>query len=164
MIRKVVPNIWRASEIEVFEALKRNRLEEKTTIICLRRKLPEWWQKLSSKYNTQQLFFHYPIPPSSNINCSQKISDFIDLLVNGIKLPALIFCKEGRHRTGIISAIIRYKFSASVDDAINEYLSETNKQFREEEITIINKLCEEIKKDEKGKGRGGQTFIFQLTS
>lgn len=151
MIREVVPNIWRASEIEVFEALKRNRLEEKITIICLRRKLPEWWQKLSSKYNTQQLFFHYPIPPSSNINCSQKISDFIDFLVNGIKLPALIFCKEGRHRTGIISAIIRYKFSASIDEAINEYLSETNKQFRKGEILIIEKLCEKIKNEEDSR-------------
>lgn len=148
MLREVVPNLWRASEIEAFQVLEENRLKDKTTIICLRRKLPEWWSVYSKKYSAQHSFLHHPIPPSWDSSCSQKILEVTAVLLNNANFPVLIFCKEGRNRTGMVSAAMKYKFTNSIDEAIKEYLCGIENQPRDGEVDIIKKLC--VQKKIKG--------------
>jgi len=139
-LKEVIPNIWRASEEDTLLALKEDKLNNFHTIVCLRRKLPIWWPLISHelKYGTNLL--HFPIPPSLYPECAERIFEFLRNYLPIMRLPILIFCKKGRNRTGMVSALIKLNHSYSLNDSLKEYLDGVSSCIRENEILIIKRL------------------------
>lgn len=66
---------------------------------------------------------------------------FLDVRWPSIPKPALVFCKDGRHRTGMIAAVLAYRRGASLHEATAEYIDGTFGTARAREVGLILKLC-----------------------
>ncbi|HWQ88588.1 MAG TPA: tyrosine-protein phosphatase [Desulfitobacteriaceae bacterium] len=141
MLREVIPDFWRSSEEETYFALKEDGLTIFRTIICLRRKLPVWWPPDSNMGPNEVTYLHFPVPPSFAPTCPERILELLRNVLPYVDLPVLFFCKEGKNRTGMIAAIIKYFHSGCFSGSLNEYLEGVSGAHRESELVIIKKLA-----------------------
>ena len=149
-LKEVITNYWRASEKESWQAIKEDYIKNLNSIICFRRNPSIWWDQMSKDHGDKIDFIHFPIPPSSNSKCSERIQEFIEKVLPNTRLPILFFCKEGKNRTGMISALIKHLDSECFDDALIEYSHEAKDYFRENEVELIKNLSRIICREKSG--------------
>src|SRR5688572_25238661 len=95
---------WRSSEREAGEILGTAQPIQIATIVCVRRTVPVWWDgQWPDLYGRVAL--HTAIPPSEDPTCGNFVMRFLEQWPE-IRKPALVFCKEGQHRTGIIASVL----------------------------------------------------------
>lgn len=140
-ITEVITGVWRGSELAVFGEFKANRLGQFASIICLRRKLPVWWPSAVEHAQKHTTFRHFPIPPSQQADCLEKIQQLIFYVLPELNRPVLLFCKKGQNRSGMVSAVLRFQATNSIDQGIIEYVQGVNSCLRENEIAIVRELC-----------------------
>lgn len=132
-----------AAEWEVVAMLDDNVLPTFGTLVCLRRSPPAWWSRVSSTRPDLALE-HIPIPPSLDPGCMASLRQFIDNSLPRLAFPLLVFCKEGRHRSGMVEAMLLIKQGCSVDDAIERYVARSRGGARDREIALIRRLAENL--------------------
>lgn len=118
-IRGLPGTILRGSEDAVHWALTKGLLPEGLFAVCLRRKTPDWWE-LAPAMLAHASFIHLPTPSISDPECTARI---IELLGHSAlsSRPAVWFCRQGIHRTGLLAAGAIYQHAHSLDDARAEY-------------------------------------------
>ena len=131
---------WRASESEVAHALAHGWLDDTKSLVCLRRTLPSWWPWAASRFHSKMRFDHVPIPPSSSPSCESALRAFLDVLMPQLPRPVVVFCKEGRHRTGIVAAVVARRCGATAEEALLEYVLGTRGEPRESELALLERL------------------------
>jgi len=136
--RLVVPGYFRASE-----AGARMAMEQDATIfatfVCIRRRAPRWYSALapSERYARH----HFPIPPSSDPGCGSRVRQLVSEFMPSLPQPVLIFCKEGRHRAGMVAAALVILGGGSLAAALTEYEAGACPG-RERERAIIRSILE----------------------
>lgn len=110
------------------------------TLLCLRRRAPAWWESVAQARSGLALEL-VPIPPSLHPDCRDRLRALWMLAMPGMPRPVLVFCKEGRHRTGMVAALAALAGGALLDSAILTYVRRTAGQPRDREIAIICALA-----------------------
>jgi hypothetical protein len=128
-----------AAQEEVEALLRAGELPASGTLLCLRRKPPGWWFEVPSSFPHLSLQ-HFPIPPSVDGECARLIEALCSEAIPGMKLPILVFCKEGRHRSGMVEAIISLQRGAALKTALERYTRRARGGARAREIDIIRQL------------------------
>jgi hypothetical protein len=131
---------WRASESEVWQAIRDRSLPEVASLVCLRRHVPAWWAGDGVAASGPSRI-HVPIPPSTDPGCRHALEEFVCGAWRQLPKPTLIFCKEGKHRTGMLSGILRFEAGASMADAVHEYVRGLTDEPRPSELELIRILC-----------------------
>ena len=76
------------------------------TVICLRRQLPDWWESARRKHH-EAIFVHAPLRSSNESHCAAGLWRFIRGTLPHCPSPVLLFCSEGRHRSGMVAALTK---------------------------------------------------------
>jgi hypothetical protein len=135
-----IGQFWRASESEVWQAIRDRSLPELASLVCLRRRVPAWWTSDGAAAPGPSRI-HAPIPPSTEPGCRHALEEFVVCAWRQLPKPTLIFCKEGKHRTGMLSGILRFEAGASIDEALHEYVRGLTAEPRPIELELIRTLC-----------------------
>lgn len=74
------------------------------TVVCVRRQVPDWWVLAKSKHREVD-FVHSPVCASIEPRFAMQVWRFIRGALPRFAGPVLLFCSEGRHRSGVIAAL-----------------------------------------------------------
>ncbi|MEQ1494781.1 MAG: hypothetical protein ABL912_03350 [Novosphingobium sp.] len=129
-----------AGQDDIAAMLKDDSLPASGTLLCLRRHVPAWWDRVAQARSGLALEL-VPIPPSLDPECSDRLRVLWTSALPYMARPVLVFCKEGRHRTGMVAALSALAGGASLRSAIATYVQRTAGEPREREISIIRALA-----------------------
>lgn len=129
-----------AGQDDIAAMLDDDSLPASGTLLCLRRSPPAWWERAAHARSGLALAL-VPIPPSLDPACRDRLHALWTQVLPGMARPVLVFCKEGRHRTGMVAALAEMTSGASLDPAIATYVRRTAGEPREREIAIIRELA-----------------------
>jgi len=136
--RLVVPGYYRSSETGARLAMERDATIF-CTLVCLRRRVPKWYSALAVPGRSVRL--HFPIPPGSDSDCGPRVRQLVSELMPGLSQPVLFFCKEGRHRAGMVAAALVVLGGGSLAAGLREY-EDGARPGRERERVIIRSILE----------------------
>ncbi len=92
------------SEFQAFIILQRQDEIPWRTIVCVRRQLPDWWDTAKKKHPEAE-FVHTPICASKEPCFVTNLWRFMRGTLPQCANPILLFCSEGRHRSGVVAAL-----------------------------------------------------------
>jgi hypothetical protein len=93
-----------ASEIQVISILQSQNELPWRTVVCVRRQLPDWWDQEKQKHQYIE-FIHAPLCASNEPHFAMKLWRFVRKILPRLAHPVLLFCSEGRHRSGVVAAL-----------------------------------------------------------
>jgi len=76
------------------------------TVVCVRRQLPDWWNQAKQKH-PQIEFVHAPLCASKEPRFATNLWRFMRGILPRCANPVLLFCSEGRHRSGVVAALVQ---------------------------------------------------------
>jgi len=140
-VTEFIPGYWICSESGAFFELY-GCAHKYQTIVCLRRQLPSWWTNVKH-ISCDAAFIHHPVPSSNRtIRCRMSIVELFDKHLMLFKQPVLLFCKEGRNRSGIICGLIKFVLTSSEKEALFIYGHVAKDKARNGDIVILQELCD----------------------
>jgi len=131
--------VWAGGESAAHDYLRSN--PDVHSVVCLRRTLPDWWTTLPKEMHSQITFYHWPTPDITDLHMGEAIlAVTIDLLPN-IAPPVLVFCLNGRNRTGVLAGLLRFQVTGDIQLAVQEYGRRASLDFRPDEVNLLQRLC-----------------------
>lgn len=130
-----------ASQGEVQASFRDGDLPATGTLLCLRRTPPAWWPDVRSALPGLSMA-HVPIPPSIDPDCAARLAELLQTAIPRMQRPVIVFCKEGRHRSGMVQALVNYLHGASLNAAEAIYLRRSGSIWREREVAIVRQLAQ----------------------
>ena len=142
--RRIGP-VWRGSEIAVGAAIERGEVPQQCTVICLRRQVPAWWDDFKT-VGREATAVHLPVPGIADDECVRRIAEILASETVS-RRPAIWFCYEGRHRTGLLAAAAIYADCRDAKAAHHEFLrfvdrSESKSQFAFHQLMALLSAAE----------------------
>ena len=137
-------DIWAGSEATALQFIA-----DKTslrTVVCLRRDLPEWWATTQIAFSGRIYFQHCPVPSVSDAQMGAAIRQVAMQVLLLVEKPALVFCLEGRNRTGVLAGVLRFLGTGVLSDALDEYRNRAGSGFRAEELRLTERICVDLAK------------------
>lgn len=129
-----------AGQDDVARMLADGSLPEAGTLLCLRRHLPVWWENVALTRPGLSLVAA-PVPPSLDPACCETLKALWTIAMPSLARPVLVFCKEGKHRTGMVAALAALAAGETLDLAISHYARRTEGEPRDREVAIIRTLA-----------------------
>lgn len=133
------PDFRFASQDEVHAQLVAGLLAHRGTLLCLRRRPPDWWPQ-ASLLRPEMVLRHIPVPPSLDPACEAVMREVLAALPL-LAGPVTVFCKEGRNRSGMLAAAVACASGAPMDQAIAIYTARAGEKARTREVEIIRRLA-----------------------
>jgi hypothetical protein len=116
------------------------------TVVCVRRQLPGWWDLAKSKHQ-EAIFVHAPLRASNEPRFATGLWRFMRGTLPRCASPVLLFCSEGRHRSGMVAALTKRGW-LPVSIA---YLQRAGIQARARELTVALLLVRKLTEISAGK-------------
>lgn len=76
------------------------------TIVCVRRQVPDWWERVKLRH-PESKFIHLPLRASKDPGFAADLWRVSRRDLPKGASPILLFCKEGRHRSGMVSGLLQ---------------------------------------------------------
>ena len=73
--------------------------------------------------------------------CESRLRELLDFKWSEFSKPALIFCKEGKHRTGIVASVLEFRATGSLAKAIAEYSAGVEGAGKKSDLVLVRRLC-----------------------
>lgn len=109
------------------------------TVVCVRRQLPDWWDLAKRKHHEAR-FVHAPLRASNEPRFATGLWRFMRGTLPRCASPVLLFCSEGRHRSGMVAALMqRGWLPVSI-----AYLQRAGFQARARELAVVLLLVRKI--------------------
>ncbi len=116
------------------------------TVICVRRQLPDWWNQAKQKHPHIK-FIHAPLCASKEPRFAANLWRFMRGTLPRCANPILLFCSEGRHRSGVVAALTqRGWLLVSI-----AYLQRAGFRARAKELVLVLLLERKLRKISTGK-------------
>jgi protein tyrosine/serine phosphatase len=116
------------------------------TVICVRRQLPDWWNQAKQKHQRTE-FIHAPLCASKDPRFAANLWRLMRGTLPRCACPVLLFCSEGRHRSGVVAALTRHGWLL-VSIA---YLQRAGFHARAKELALVLLLERKLRKISFGK-------------
>lgn len=139
-------DIWLGSEKSARAAIS-SKMSFRT-VICLRHDLPAWWDLTRSHFADRVQFYHYPVPSIHTSGMEAAIFRIATHLLPSVGMPALVFCLEGKNRTGVLAGVLTFLTTRKLKDALDEYRGRAGDNFRQEELRLTETLCLKLVDDD----------------
>jgi protein tyrosine/serine phosphatase len=135
-------DIWAGSEATALQFIAGKT--SLRTVVCLRRDLPEWWPTTQIAFSGRIRFQHCPVPSISDAQMGAAIRHVAMQVLPLVEKPALVFCLEGRNRTGVLAGVLRFLATGVLNDALDEYRNRAGSGFRAEELRLTENICADL--------------------
>jgi hypothetical protein len=116
------------------------------TVVCVRRQLPDWWNQAKQKHQHIE-FIHAPLCASKEPRFAANLWRFIRGTLPRCASPVLLFCSEGRHRSGAVAALTRQGWLL----VTIAYLQRAGFRTRAKELALVLLLERKLRKISTGK-------------
>lgn len=116
------------------------------TVVCVRRQLPDWWDLAKRKHH-EATFVHAPLRASNEPRFATGLWRFMRGTLPRCASPVLLFCSQGRHRSGMVAALTKRGWlHASI-----AYLFRAGLQARTRELAVALLLVRRMTEISVGK-------------
>jgi hypothetical protein len=119
IVERLTGPVWRGSESATFDRVCRDELPDACTLVCLRRHTPWWFAEVRGS-RPSWTCIHEPVPGIAESGCVVRVIELArSIAVAG--RPAVWFCLEGRHRSGLLAAAALVVENHDLPGAVREF-------------------------------------------